>query len=656
MADRLWCFIAAAVLMASPAVAQQAPASSPSVGGPAGNGVAAAYYQFLLGRHYESDGDVDRAITAHRAAEKLDPASAEIRAELAALFARQSRLNDAGVEARAALAIDPLNREANRVLGSIAAASLEDGRRGTSPAVEEAIGYLERARRGGLDEDASLDITLARLYTRAGQNDKAIGVLTSLVQREPIGEAYLLLAEAHQAAGHPDLAARALEAGADDNPRLLASLGELYERQQQWDKAADAYGRAVALTPHLTDLKMRWASALLNQPGDESSMRAQGVLKDVVATQPTNDRAFYLLAQAQRRSHDYDAAEASAKRVVALDPKGLWGPFALAQVYEDQRLYKQVVETLKPAVADWQPSGDMPARQGLIVLTHLGFAQMQLGQHTDAIATFERARALSPSDSTYDLYLTQAYLGARQYDDALKVVGPLRARRPSDPRVAQLQARVLAAAGKRDQAVAVLRDTVKNNPDVTAAYLSLADVLAEASRTDEALKVLEDASARFPDDVSVPFQRGALYERAKDYDRAERSFRDVLARDPLHAPALNYLGYMFADRGEHLDEAVDLIERALKIDPGNGSYLDSLGWAYFKQKKLDRAEQALAGAADQLPANSVVQDHFGDVLSARGKPREAVQAWERALAGDMESLDRSVVERKIRGAQEHGAR
>ena len=56
----------------------------------------------------------------------------------------------------------------------------------------------------------------------------------------PIGEAYLLLAEAHQAAGHPDLAARALEAGADDNPRLLASLGELYERQQQWDKAADA--------------------------------------------------------------------------------------------------------------------------------------------------------------------------------------------------------------------------------------------------------------------------------------------------------------------------------------------------------------------------------------------------------------------------------
>ena len=520
MADRLWQFVAAAVLVASPAVAQQAPAPSPAASDKAD--VAAAYYQFLLGRHYESEGEVDRAITAHRSAERLDPSSAEIRAELAALYARQSRLNDAAIEARASLAIDPLNREANRVLGSIAAASLEDGRRGTSPAVEEAIGYLERARRGGLDEDASLDLTLARLYTRAGQNDKAIAVLTPLVQREPISEAYLLLAEAQQAAGHPDLAARALEAGAEDNPRLLASLGELYERQQQWDKAADAYGRAVALTPHLTDLKMRWAGALLNQQGDESSVRAQSVLKEVVATQPTNDRAYYLLSQAQRRSHDYEAAEASAKRVVALDPKGLWGPFALGQVYEDQRLYKRVVDTLKPAVTDWQPSGDVPARQGLIVLTHLGFAQMQLGQHADAIATFERARALSPSDSTYDFYLAQAYLGAKRYDDALKVVGPLRTRRPGDARAAQLQARVLAAAGKRDQAVAVLQDTVKTNPDVTAAYLSLADILSEASRTDEAMKVLEDASTRFPDDVSVPFQRGALY-RARERLRTGRA-------------------------------------------------------------------------------------------------------------------------------------
>ena len=81
---------------------------------------------------------------------------------------------------------------------------------------------------------------------------------------------------------------------------------------------------------------------------------------------------------------------------------------------------------------------------------------------------------------------------------------------------------------------------------------------------------------------------------------------------------------MLAERGERLDEAVSLVERALAIDPDNGSYLDSLGWALFKQKKVDQAEPLLRRAAEQAPNNSVVQDHFGDVLvggrqAARGR-------------------------------------
>jgi tetratricopeptide (TPR) repeat protein len=334
------------------------------------------------------------------------------------------------------------------------------------------------------------------------------------------------------------------------------------------------------------------------------------------------------------------------------DPDGLWGPFALAQVYEDQRLYRQVVEALAPVVTTWKPSDTTPARQGLLVLTHLGFAQMQLGDNAGAITTFELARRYAGGDPSYETYLAQAYLGARRYDDALKVIGPLRSRRPQDARLAQLQARVLSAAGRRDQAVAVLQDSVKKNPEIPSAWLSLADTLSESSRTDEAFKVLDDASSRFPDDVAVPFQRGALYERAKDYAKAERAFRDVIAKDPLHAPALNFLGYMFAERGERLDEAVALIQRALTVDPGNGSYLDSLGWALFKQRKLAQAQESLARAAEQLPGNSVVQDHFADVLAALGRNGDAVAAWERALAGDMESLDRAVLERKIRQARE----
>jgi tetratricopeptide (TPR) repeat protein len=291
-----------------------------------------------------------------------------------------------------------------------------------------------------------------------------------------------------------------------------------------------------------------------------------------------------------------------------------------------------------------------------VVLTHLGFAQLQLGQNADAVATFERARSMADGDVAYDSYLAQAYFSARRYDDARRVLEPLRASRPGDIRLAQLQARVLAASGHRDDAVAVMRQAISANPSETSGWLSLADLLSESSRIDEALQVLDEAATRFPQDVSVPFQRGALFERAKNYTQAEASFRDALAKDPLHGPTLNYLGYMLAERGTRLDEAVDLIQRALAIDPGNGSYLDSLGWAYYKQNKLELAREQLARAAEQLPANSVVQEHYGDALDALGRHQDAIAAWQRALGGDRDAIDVTAIERKIRRARERASR
>jgi tetratricopeptide (TPR) repeat protein len=130
----------------------------------------------------------------------------------------------------------------------------------------------------------------------------------------------------------------------------------------------------------------------------------------------------------------------------------------------------------------------------------------------------------------------------------------------------------------------------------------------------------------------------------------------VIAREPTHAQALNFLGYMLADRGERLEEAVSLIDRALALDPDNGSYLDSLGWAYFKLRRHDDARHYLSRAAEQLPSNSVVQDHLGDALAALGRHADAIAAWQRALAGDRESIDVAAIEAKIARAKEQASR
>ena len=139
-----------------------------------------------------------------------------------------------------------------------------------------------------------------------------------------------------------------------------------------------------------------------------------------------------------------------------------------------------------------------------------------------------------------------------------------------------------------------------------------------------------------------------------DVEGAEAMLRDLIKNDPLDAIALNSLGYMLAERGgpaARLDEAVTLIQRALKVEPDNPSYLDSLGWAYFQQGKLALADPPLSTAADKLPRNSVIQDHLGDLRLKQNRRDDAIAAWERALAGDGDSIDRGKIQKKIDAAK-----
>jgi Flp pilus assembly protein TadD len=178
-----------------------------------------------------------------------------------------------------------------------------------------------------------------------------------------------------------------------------------------------------------------------------------------------------------------------------------------------------------------------------------------------------------------------------------------------------------------------------------------ARALFEGGSPARAFALLETAVKAFPRDVQTQFTLADLYTDAKRDEDAERTIRQLLQIEPGNADALNYLGYLLAERGERLDEAVRLVRRALDVDPGNPSYLDSLGWAHFRRGELDEAEKYLAPAAAKLPHNSVIQDHLGDVHARRGRWQEAIAAWTKALEGDGNDLDRDAVERKIRDAR-----
>ena len=653
-----------APVAAQPATAQVAPADPAAKSGD-------AYAQFMLGRHLETADDIAGAIAAFKRATQLDPQSSDIPAELAGLYMRQSRLEEAVAAGEQALKIEPANREAHRVLGIVYATLVESGRRNgrgqpqnATVAVEnltKAVQHLEQAIDRQIDSDPNVRATLARLYLASGANEKAIPLLVELVSQEPgWTDGPSLLAQAYAAAGRDAEAITWLERAAPDDPDLYTTLAGFYERNRRWRDAAASYEKALQASPRNTDLKVQYASALMNVGGPEALSKARDVLSEVVAARPTDARSLLQLSQALRRLGDLPAAEATARKVITQNSHSPLGYYALAMALEERRQYQAVVDALAPAIAQF-PQPPRPAGDGLIVmapedsgrqmlLPHLGFAYQELGDYDKAIAAFDEAHKLEPGNATVTAYLAQANLSAKKFSAAIDVARKARADNAGDLRFARLEAQALRQSGKTDEAVGVLQDFVRKQ-DKPESYVALAQVYSEAKRGADAVKVLQDAQGKFPGDTTISFELGAVLDKQKKFAESEAVFRQVLSKEPDNAPALNYIGYMLAERGERLNESVDLLKKALALEPDNGSFLDSLGWAYYKSDKLALAADNLQRAADQLKANSVIQDHYGDVLFKLSRYDEAIAAWTRALTGDNDTIDRPAIDKKIRSAK-----
>jgi tetratricopeptide (TPR) repeat protein len=236
----MYAMAALAVALSGQPAAAQAPPQSSTIA-PTGQ----AYYEFLLARRLESDGDTKGALAALERAEKLDPASADVLAERAALHARQNQGPQAREAADRALKIDPDNLEAHRILALVYSAWSEGA--GQPPAGET----VEGSRKKAIDHfrairstptmatDLSLQIAYGRLLLRAEEGDEAIAVLEAVATQAPyLAEPHVLLAEARIGRGQMAEAAEALVQAAEINPRYYVSLGDLYEKLGRWAAAA----------------------------------------------------------------------------------------------------------------------------------------------------------------------------------------------------------------------------------------------------------------------------------------------------------------------------------------------------------------------------------------------------------------------------------
>src|SRR5918993_84353 len=318
------------------ASADQAPASQNSAAAPQKPAADAAYY-FLAARHLENSGKIDEAVAALRTAISLEPGSAELRAELAGIYARQNNAVDALNAADEALKLDPANREANRTLGSIYAALSEQKRPirpGDDPSTyaPRAIAALEKSQ-GPAGADLGVDFALGRLYARLGQHEKAIASLERVFEAQPeYSEGGMLLAASQEDVGRLEDATKTIEGTIQNNPtffRAYPKLIDLYEQQRRWKEAAGAYALARKMNPK-ADLAGGHAAALLNSG---EPRQAQDVLQTAMASAATPDPGLlYLMAEAQRQLKDYKGASATVQKLLAGFPDDLRGHVMAAQL------------------------------------------------------------------------------------------------------------------------------------------------------------------------------------------------------------------------------------------------------------------------------------------------------------------------------------
>lgn len=213
------------------------------------------------------------------------------------------------------------------------------------------------------------------------------------------------------------------------------------------------------------------------------------------------------------------------------------------------------------------------------------------------------------------------------------------------------RAEALRHWGKVDESIGELRALARAYPDLAPIHVTLGDTLRFEKRYGEAAAAYDDAIALYetplPDQWSVYFSRAIAFEREGSWPAAEADFRKALELKPGQPNVLNYLGYSYVEMQTNLDEALDMIERAVAARPGDGYITDSLGWVYYRTGRYDEAVEQMERAVELMPVDAIVNDHLGDVYWAVNRKREAEFQWRRALSFDPEEEEAVRIRRKL---------
>jgi tetratricopeptide (TPR) repeat protein len=608
---------------------------------------AEAYYHFAMAHIYEEMVSMygradyaDKAIDEYRLAIENDPTSDYLNAGLAELYARTGRIKDAILEAQDILKRDGNNLEAHRLLGRIYLRSLGDMQSGTQSqeVLKLAIDQYEQIVK--LDPKSVEDhLLLGRLYRLNNDLVKAENEFKTAVKIQPDSEeAVTALSILYNEEGDSSRALDVLNAfpEAARSSKVYAALGYTYEQNKAYKKAIEAYQKSVDLDHDNLDSVRGLAQNLLNDGQTEAAL-AQ--FKVIVEADPSDAQTYMRMAEIYRRSGKYDEASDALNKASAIVPESLELKYNIAVIDEAQGKYDDAIALLNQLLQKTEhANGEYDASEKnnrAIFLERLGTVYREANTPQMSIDTFRRMTELGDENAIRGYQeMIETYRDQKQWQMATTVADEAAKKFPNDRPLQMVAASQRADMGDSTAAIEQVKLMLKGTADDREVYISLAQMYSRVKDWPQAEASINKAlalSTKQEDKDYANFVAGSIYERQKKYDLAEEAFHKVIASDPKNANALNYLGYMLADRGTRLDEALGYIRRAVALDPNNGAYLDSLGWVYYRLGNYDLAEENLRRASEKIGSDPTVQAHLGDLYQRTGHLKLATTHWQRAL-------------------------
>ncbi len=474
---------------------------------------------------------------------------------------------------------------------------------GAVPALEVAV----RLR----PELPGLELMRARALVKLGRRREGVEAYQRLLELDPqaLGPR-LEYAEQLVALGQPDLAVLVL----DSLPATVSRGPEIRRRlaSYRW-VAGDLEGArreaSELLKANPADVRLRGLLAWIER-SDGRFEEGMSWLEPLLDNPSVPTEVFQLYFELAERSGQADRAEMLMSR---------W--LDLAHRSGDPQLLGRV----------WQSRIGWYLRQAKFD---------QVLDELDRALPHSLGRALEPLPS---LWAAEALVGLGRRSEALE-----RLLSRTEPR-ARVRALELAEELDQSSEIARLERGLRSSLEGRA---ELAASLQRNDRHAEALPLLEALVSDGLTGVGWKFRLGIAYERTGFFEKAVSTFESLIADVPDFAPALNYLGYLWIERRERLEEALELVVRAVRLEPDNGAYVDSLGWGYYQMGKIPLAVKFLERAARLSPADPTILEHLGDALLAAGDRERARAIYRRAL--EAPTAPREALIRKLELAQ--GAR